>query len=245
MCGGSAAPRAMIEAYERRHGVPVWHAWGMTEMTPLGTVSRLKSTLTSLPDDERYRYRATQGLPSPFVDIKAIDEEGRDVPWDGKTLGELVVRGPWVTAGYYLDPNPRERFTEDGWFRTGDVVTIDPEGYLQLADRTKDLVKSGGEWISSVDLENALMAHPKVAEAAVVAVADDKWGERPLACVVARPDAGQVTGEELVEFLRPSFPRWWLPDDVVFIDEIPKTGVGKFDKKVLRDRFRDHVAASA
>jgi fatty-acyl-CoA synthase len=245
MCGGSAAPRAMIEAYERRHGVPVWHAWGMTEMTPLGTVSRLKSTLTSLPDDERYRYRATQGLPSPFVDIKAIDEDGRDVPWDGKTLGELVVRGPWVTAGYYLDPNPRERFTEDGWFRTGDVVTIDPEGYLQLADRTKDLVKSGGEWISSVDLENALMAHPKVAEAAVVAVADDRWGERPLACVVARPDAGQVTGEELIEFLRPSFPRWWLPDDVVFIDEIPKTGVGKFDKKVLRDRFRDHVATSA
>jgi fatty-acyl-CoA synthase len=241
VCGGSAVPRAMIEAYERRFGVSIWHAWGMTEMTPLGTVSRLKSTLEAESEDERYRIRATQGLPSAFVEAKAVDDDGRDVPWDGKTLGELVVRGPWVTAGYYLDPDAGSRFTEDGWFRTGDVVTIDSEGYIQVADRTKDLIKSGGEWISSVDLENALMAHPKVAEASVVAIPHPKWAERPLACVVPRPDAGEVTKEELIEFLRPSFAKWSLPDDVVFLPELPRTSVGKFDKKVLRDRFRDHV----
>ncbi len=244
MCGGSAVPRAMIEAFEQRHGVPIWHAWGMTEMTPLGTVSRLKRHLDQLSEDERLTYRAKQGVPSPLVDIRAIDDQGNDVPWDGRSLGELVVRGPWVTAGYYLDPDSADRFTPDGWFRTGDVVTIDPEGYVQITDRTKDLVKSGGEWISTVDLENALMAHPKVAEAAVIAVADPKWAERPLACVVARKDAGDVTDAELIEFLRPQFARWWLPDRVLFVDEIPKTSVGKFDKKVLRDRYRADVPTS-
>jgi fatty-acyl-CoA synthase len=245
MCGGSAAPRAMIERFQQEFGVPVWHAWGMTEMTPLGTVSRLKSYLQDAPENERYRYLSTQGLPSALVEMRAIDEEGRDVPWDGATLGELVVRGPWVTAGYYLDPDSSERFTDDGWFRTGDVVTIDPEGYLQIADRTKDLVKSGGEWISSVDLENALMAHPAVAEASVVAVPHPKWGERPLACVVLRPDGGAVDKGTLLDFLRPKFASWWLPDDIVMIDELPRTSVGKFDKKVLRDRYRDHVTATA
>ncbi len=239
--GGSAVPRSLLEAYEQRYGVQIWHAWGMTEMTPLGSVSRLKSTLERLPEAERLRYRAMQGLPSPLVDIKAIDEEGHDVPWDGKSLGELAVRGPWVAASYYQDPDSSERFTEDGWFRTGDVVTIDPEGYVQIADRTKDLVKSGGEWISSVDLENALMAHPRVIEAAVIAIPHPKWDERPLACVVLRQDASEVSREELIEFLRPSFAKWWLPDDVVFMPEIPKTSVGKFDKKALRDRYRDHV----
>src|SRR6266540_832165 len=239
--GGSAVPRSLLEAYEQRYGVQIWHAWGMTEMTPLGSVSRLKSTLERLPEAERLRYRAMQGLPSPLVDIKAIDEEGHDVPWDGKSLGELAVRGPWVAASYYQDPDSSERFTEDGWFRTGDVVTIDPEGYVQIADRTKDLVKSGGEWISSVDLENAIMSHPKVLEAAVIAIPHPKWDERPLACVVLRQDASEVSREELIEFLRPSFAKWWLPDDVVFMPEIPKTSVGKFDKKALRDRYRDHV----
>ena len=244
MCGGSAAPRSLIETYERQFGVPIWHAWGMTEMSPLGPVSHVKAQLQHLPEEERFRYRATQGLPSALVDIKAIDEQGNEVPWDGQTLGELVVRGPWVTAGYYREQPTSERFTPDGWFRTGDVVTIDPEGYLQLADRTKDLVKSGGEWISSVDLENALMAHPKVAEAAVIAVSHPKWNERPLACVVRHREAGDVSKDELIEFLTPNFARWALPDDVVFLEEIPKTSVGKFDKKILRDRFRDYVSTA-
>jgi fatty-acyl-CoA synthase len=239
ICGGSAAPRAMMERYEKQYGVPIWHAWGMTEMTPLGSVSWLKSYLVDRPEEERWRYLASQGLPSPFVDIRALDEEGNDVPWDGRALGELVVRGPWVTAGYFHDPNPGERFTEDGWFRTGDVVSIDPEGYFQVADRTKDLVKSGGEWISSIDLENALVGHPAVAEACVIAVPHPRWGERPLACVVLRPNAEAVTKDQLVDFLRPSFARWWLPDDVAFVSELPRTGVGKLDKKVLRDQFRD------
>jgi fatty-acyl-CoA synthase len=241
--GGSAAPRALIEAYEERFGVPIWHAWGMTEMTPLGTVSRPKSYLANADPETLRRIQATQGLPTPFVDIRAIDEQGHDVPWDGASMGELVVRGPWVMAGYH-GQDSSDRFTADGWFRTGDVVTIDEEGYLQLTDRTKDLVKSGGEWISSVDLENALMAHPAVAEAAVIAIPNERWAERPLACVVKRPGA-EPTVAELIDFLRPDFARWWLPDDVVFIDEIPRTGVGKFDKKVLRERFRDHVATRA
>jgi fatty-acyl-CoA synthase len=239
ICGGSAAPRAMMERYDKQYGVPIWHAWGMTEMTPLGSVSWLKSYLADRPEEERWRYLASQGLPSPFVDIKVLDEEGNDIPWDGKALGELVVRGPWVTAGYYHDPNPGERFTDDGWFKTGDVVSIDPEGYFSVADRTKDLVKSGGEWISSIDLENALVGHPGVAEACVIAVPHPRWGERPLACVVLRPGVEDVTRDQLIDFLRPSFARWWLPDDVVFVPELPRTGVGKLDKKVLRDQFRD------
>ena len=245
VCGGSAAPRAMMERYEKQYGVPIWHAWGMTEMTPLGSVAWLKSYLKDTSEDERWRYLTSQGLPSPLVEIRALDEEGRDIPWDGKALGELVVRGPWVTAGYYHDLNPTERFTDDGWFRTGDVVSIDPEGYFQIADRTKDLVKSGGEWISSIDLENALVGHPAVAEACVIAVPHPKWGERPLACVVLRPNAMDVTREQLIDFLRPSFARWWLPDDVVFVTELPRTGVGKLDKKVLRDQYRELPASTS
>jgi fatty-acyl-CoA synthase len=244
VCGGSAAPRAMMESYQKEYAVPIWHAWGMTEMSPLGSVSWLKSYLTDRPEDEQWRILATQGLPSPFVDIKALDEEGNDIPWDGQALGELVVRGPWVTAGYYHDPSPGERFTEDGWFKTGDVVSIDPEGYFQVADRTKDLVKSGGEWISSIDLENALVGHPGVAEACVIAVPHPRWGERPLACVVLRAGAQDVTKDALIDFLRPSFARWWLPDEVVFVPELPRTGVGKLDKKVLRDQFRDRATES-
>lgn len=243
--GGSAAPRAMMERYQQHYGVPVWHAWGMTEMSPLGSICWLKSYLKAGSEDDQWRTLTTQGLPSPFVELKAIDEAGNDVPWDGKSLGEMVVRGPWVTAGYYRDPAPGERFTEDGWFRTGDVVTIDEEGYFNIADRTKDLVKSGGEWISSIDLENALIGHPAVAEACVIAVPHPKWAERPLACVVLRPDAGAVSGDDLIEFLRPKFARWWLPDDVVFVPELPRTGVGKLDKKVLRDQFRLHAAETA
>jgi fatty-acyl-CoA synthase len=239
--GGAAAPLSLIQAYDREFGIPIWHAWGMTEMSPIGTVSQLKSTLTDLPEDQQYGFRAKQGLPVAGVEIKAVDEDGQAVPWDGETYGELVVRGPWVTSGYFRDEAAStERFTADGWFRTGDVVTIDAEGYIQIMDRTKDLVKSGGEWISSQELENALMGHPKVLEAAVIARPDEKWQERPVACVVPRPGEAP-TANELQDYLRQRFVSWWVPDDLVFLPEIPKTSVGKFDKKLLRER---HAAGS-
>jgi fatty-acyl-CoA synthase len=238
--GGSAAPRALIEHYEKKLGVRMTHAWGMTETTPLGTVSRLKSYMEGRPDAERYAVRAKQGYAVVGVDLRAVDEAGGEVPWDGRTAGELQVRGPWVIRAYYNDPATAAQFTADGWFRTGDVVTIDPEGYIQITDRTKDLIKSGGEWISSVELETLIMAHPKVLEAAVVAVPHAQWVERPLACVVPKPDqVGRLSAEEILEFLRPQVARWWVPDGVVFLDAIPKTGVGKFDKKVLRQMFAD------
>jgi fatty-acyl-CoA synthase len=237
--GGAAAPRSMIEAFEKRHRLTVVHAWGMTETSPLGTVSRLRREHEALPEDERFALRARQGMPVPGVEIRVVDEEGRELPWDGTSFGELQVRGPWVAGAYY-----REDGTEpwvDGWFRTGDVANVSPDGFVQIVDRTKDLVKSGGEWISTLELESAIMGHPKVLEAAVIAVPHPKWQERPLACVVPRPEwKDKVTKEEIYELLRPRFPRWELPDDVVFIESVPKTTVGKFDKKVLRARFQDH-----
>ncbi len=236
--GGSAAPEGLIRAFDR-FGLQVVHAWGMTETTPLGTVSLLKSYMEDLPEEEKYAYRAKQGLPAPFVEVRVVNEEG-EAPWDGKTMGELQVRGPWVAASYYNLPEAQDRWTEDGWFRTGDVATIDPEGYVKITDRTKDLIKSGGEWISSVDLENALMGHPKVAEAAVIAVPHPRWQERPLAVVVLKEAyKGKVTPEELREFLAPKFAKWWLPDAFVFVDEIPRTSAGKFLKAKLREQFRD------
>jgi fatty-acyl-CoA synthase len=238
--GGSAAPRHLIELYEKKVGVPMTHAWGMTETTPLGTVSRLKSYMEAWPDEQRYAVRAKQGYPVAGIDIRAVDEQGREVAWDGRTMGELQVRGPWVVRSYYEHPEGASQFTADGWFRTGDVVTIDPEGYIQIADRTKDLIKSGGEWISSLDMEGLLMAHPKVLEAAVIAVPHPKWVERPLACVVLRAEHREaVTADELLDFLRPQVARWALPDAVVFVDAIPRTSVGKFDKKVLRQMFAE------
>ncbi|MFQ5830663.1 MAG: long-chain fatty acid--CoA ligase [Candidatus Methylomirabilia bacterium] len=238
--GGSAAPKSLMETYDKKFGVTMTHAWGMTETTPLGTVSRLKSYMESWPDEQRYAVRAKQGYASVGVDLRAVDEEGREVPWDGKTMGELQVRGPWIVSGYYNNPEGAKQFTADGWFRTGDVVTIDPEGYIQITDRTKDLIKSGGEWISSLDLESLLMAHPKVLEAAVIAVPHAKWVERPLACVVPKPEQqGSLGADELIEFLRPQVAKWWLPDEVVFLEAMPKTSVGKFDKKVLREQFKE------
>lgn len=238
VCGGAAVPRSLIETYEKRWGIRIIQGWGMTEMTPLGTLSRLKSYMEAWPAEDRFAIRAKQGIPVAGVELTAIDETGREVPWDGKTPGELLVRGPWVARSYYHDPRSEETFRE-GWLRTGDVVTIDPEGYIQIIDRTKDLIKSGGEWISSVDLESALMAHPKILEAAVIAVPHPKWQERPLACVVPKSEfKGSVTKEEIRDFLRDKFARWWLPDDIVFIEEIPKTSVGKFDKKVLRKQYQ-------
>ncbi len=238
--GGSAAPKGLIELYEKKFGATLISAWGMTEMTPLGTVSRLKSFMESWPEEQRYAIRNKAGYPCVGVEIRAIDEAGREVPWDGKTMGELQVRGPWVARAYYDYPQGGTAFTPDGWFRTGDVVTIDAEGYIQITDRTKDLIKSGGEWISSVDLETLLMSHPKVLEAVVIAVPHPKWVERPLACVVPKPEhKGTLTAEELTEFLRPQVAKWWLPDEIVFVEAIPKTGVGKFDKKVLREQFKN------
>ncbi len=240
--GGSAAPASMIRAYQERHHLRIVHAWGMTEVTPLGTVCNLPAALESAPLDEQVRYRARQGKPLPFVEVRAI-ADGVEVPWDGQTMGELEVRGPWVARQYYNVDGPDDRFSEDGWFRTGDVVLIHPDGCVELTDRAKDLVKSGGEWISSVALENALMAHPAVAEAAVVAVPHPKWDERPLAVVVVRAGA-QVTADELRAFLAPSFATWWLPDRIEFASEIPRTSVGKFRKSVLREQFKDRYADS-
>lgn len=233
--GGSAAPRAMIEGFEQRHGLFVLHAWGMTETTPLGSVAELTSDLRGEPEDVRYAYRAKQGLPAPFVEIRARGGAGL-VPWDGETMGELEIRGAWVAAGYYDAAEAADRWTEDGWFRTGDVVTIDERGYIQIQDRTKDLVKSGGEWISTVALENALMGHPAVAEAAVIAVPDEKWQERPLAVVVLK-EGRTATAGELAELLLGSFAKFWVPDAFEFVDEIPKTAVGKFKKTALREMF--------
>jgi fatty-acyl-CoA synthase len=234
--GGAAAPESMIRAFDR-YQLRVVHAWGMTETTPLGTVSMLKPNLNELSEDEQYAYRAKQGLPVPFVDVRIVNENG-PAPHDGKTMGELQVRGPWIAAGYYRLPEASDAFTADGWLRTGDIATIDPEGYVRITDRTKDLIKSGGEWISSVELENAIMGHPDVAEAAVVGVPHPKWQERPLAAVV-RKEGASLTAEELLSFLAPRFEKWWLPDEVVFVEEIPRTSSGKFLKRQLREQYQD------
>lgn len=234
--GGSAAPASMIAAYQERHGLRIVHAWGMTELTPLGTVCVLPAELEKAPQHEQVRYRARQGKPLPFIEVRAM-ADGVEVPWDGQTMGELECRGPWVARQYFNVDGPDARFSVDGWFRTGDVVIIHPDGCVELTDRAKDLVKSGGEWISSVALENALMAHPKIAEAAVIAVPHPKWDERPLAVVVLRKDQ-HATADELREFLAPNFAKWWLPDTIEFAAEIPRTSVGKFKKSVLRDAFR-------
>jgi len=235
--GGSAAPQAMIEGFEKRHGLRVIHAWGMSEMSPIGTICKPGPRATRLPDSERFRLRATQGTAVPFVDIRAVGDRG-EVPWDGKSMGELHVRGPCVARSYFRNPAEEDKFTTDGWFRTGDVVTIDPEGYVRITDRSKDLIKSGGEWISSVDVENALMGHPAVKEAAVVAVPHEKWSERPVACVVLK-DGAKASDEELRAWLEPRFAKFWLPDAFVFLQQIPRTATGKFLKAALRDQLRD------
>ena len=237
LVGGSAAPESLIRGFDR-HGLKVVHAWGMTETSPLGTVSMLKKQLEDLPEKERYELRAKQGFPAPFVEIRGMNESG-ETPWDGEALGELQIRGPWVAASYYRLPEGSDRWTEDGWFRTGDVVTIDREGYVKIVDRTKDLITSGGEWISSVDLENALMGHPAVKEAAVIAMANEKCGERPMAVIVTK-DGKAVTADELRAFLEPNFAKWWLPDAVVFTKEIPRTATGKFSKLTLREQYANY-----
>jgi fatty-acyl-CoA synthase len=236
--GGAAVPQAMIEAFERRHRLRVIHAWGMTETAPLGTISHVPVELMDASDEVTFEARAKQGRPSPFVEIRARGEHGL-VPWDGQTMGELEVRGPWVASAYYNRRDCDDRFTDDGWFRTGDIVTIDERASVSLQDRAKDLIKSGGEWISSVALESALMGHPAVAEAAVISIASAKWGERPLAAVVLKSGAA-ATCDELRTFLAPRFPKFWLPDVFEFVEAIPRTSAGKFQKSELRKRFREY-----
>jgi fatty-acyl-CoA synthase len=239
--GGSATPVSLIERFKRVCGVDVLQGWGMTETGPVASLSRLTPEMERMPEAERFRMRARQGRVVPGIQFRVMAEDGTEVPWDDSSMGELEVRGNWVAAEYYRDPSGADRF-DDGWLRTGDVAVVDGYGSISLVDRTKDLIKSGGEWISSVELENALMGHPAVLEAAVVGVPHERWAERPLACVVRKPGA-EVTKDELLAHLGPHFARWCLPDDVVFIEEVPKTSVGKFDKKVLRQQFKDHRLA--
>jgi len=239
MVGGSAAPPSLIAAFER-HGLSIVHGWGMTELCPVGTLSWLKPQHRELSAERQYEIRARQGLPIPLMELRVQGADGPQ-PWDGCSVGELQVRGPIASSGYHNLPPDPEKITDDGWFRTGDVATIDREGYMRISDRIKDLIKSGGEWISSVDLENALMGHPAVAEAAVVAIKHPKWDERPLAVVVKRPGR-DVTPEELRTFLAPRFARWQIPDDFEFVDALPRTSTGKFLKTKLRETFRDAVS---
>ncbi|HZA46768.1 MAG TPA: long-chain fatty acid--CoA ligase [Rubrobacter sp.] len=239
--GGSAAPKGVIEAFEKRHGIDVVHAWGMTEMSPIGTIANLPTPVAELPDDERLEYRAKQGNPVPFVEIRARGDEGF-VPWDGESLGELEVRGPWVARRYYNAPEGDDKFTDDGWFTTGDIVTIDEYGFIKITDRTKDLIKSGGEWISSVELENALMAHPAVSQAAVIAIPHEKWDERPLAAIVLK-EGESTTEEDLQAHLEKDFAKFWLPDAYEFVESIPMTATGKFQKLKLREQFEGYAPA--
>jgi len=234
LVGGSAVPRAMIAAFAA-YDIPIVQGWGMTETSPVASTGSLPHDLANVDQETKFDLMALAGIPLAFVEIRArIGDE--EVPWDGESMGELEVRGPWVAAAYYDTPEQADRWTADGWFKTGDIVSIHPRGYIQIKDRSKDVIKSGGEWISSVELENALMAHPAVAEAAVIAIPDPKWDERPLAAVVLKRGVA-ATADELREFLAPNFAKWWLPERIEFVDEIPKTSVGKFKKMALREQF--------
>lgn len=237
LCGGSAVPRAMIDWYWKERGILVQQGWGMTETSPIAAVAILKPHMEDWDWERKLDYLETAGLPVPGVQVKIVDDEGEPLPHDGEAFGELLIRGPWVAAEYYKDPRTPQSF-EDGWLRTGDVCKIDPEGYVRITDRAKDVIKSGGEWISSIDLENTLMAHPGVAEATVVGLKHAKWQERPVALVIKKGGI-DVSEEELLGFLEERVAKWWLPDRIVFVDEIPKTGTGKFDKKVVRDQYSD------
>jgi fatty-acyl-CoA synthase len=245
LCGGSAVPKSLSEAYREKLGVPLLHAWGMTETSPIATMSTPRSQHGELTEDERANVRAKQGQPVPLVELRLVDPDtGDELPWDDVQSGEIQAAGPWIAKEYYRGEGGGSQYTEDGWLRTGDVAAADRYGFVRLVDRTKDLVKSGGEWISSVELENEIMAHPKIAEAAVIAIPHDRWVERPMACVVLKPGES-LTAEEVLEHLKPRVAKWWLPDAVEFIDEVPKTSVGKFSKKTLRDKFAGYKLPGA
>ena len=236
-CGGSAVPESLIERFDQL-GVRVLQAWGMTETAPLATLSQPRSSMREWSDAQRRSVRAKQGTPVPGIELRVVDDAGRELPWDGKSVGELQVRGAWIVGAYYKDPRSEQAF-QDGWFKTGDIATIDADGYVQITDRAKDVIKSGGEWISSVELENAIMAHPGVLEAAVIGLPHERWQERPLACVVVKP--GQtVTKDSVIAHLASRMAKWSLPEDIVFIDALPKTSVGKIAKRELRDRFKTY-----
>ncbi len=237
VCGGSSPPRAMIDWLESNLGIDFIQAWGMTETSPLGTVCRLKPKMSELPREKKLDIKQRAGIYTPGLRLRIVNDNGEEVAHDGTSMGRLLIKGPWIASAYFKTEATQDKFP-DGWLDTGDVATLDGEGYMAIADRSKDLVKSGGEWISSVDLENAIMAVPGVAEAAVIAIIHPKWDERPLACVVKKPGV-EVTKDEIYAHLLKSFAKWWMPDDIIFIDAVPKTSVGKFDKKVLREQFKD------
>ena len=241
--GGSAAPPAMIEAFDKEFGVEVLHAWGMSEMSPLGTVNHPKEKHHTFSPKDLLAVRLKQGRPPFGVEMKIVDDSGKELPRDGKAFGDLLVRGPWITSGYFKGEGGQV-LDKDGWFATGDVATIDSDGYMQITDRSKDVIKSGGEWISSIDLENAAMAHPAVAEAAVIGIAHPKWDERPLLIVHKKPDAS-IDKKELIEFLGSRVAKWWLPDDVQFVEAIPHTATGKILKTKLRETFKDYKLPTA
>ncbi|MGY9073202.1 MAG: long-chain fatty acid--CoA ligase [Acidimicrobiales bacterium] len=236
-CGGSAVPRSLSEGYREAVGLPVLQAWGMTETSPLAAIAHVRSGDVDLDDDAKADIRTSVGTIMPTVEFRICEPDSIvEVPWDGEASGELQVRGSYVTGEYYNRPDATDSFTQDGWLRTGDVASCDPKGYIRLVDRTKDLIKSGGEWVSSVEVENEIMGHPKVSEAAVIAVNSTKWMERPMACVVLNKNE-TLTHDELIEYLTPKMAKWWLPSATEIIDEVPKTSTGKFSKKTLRDRF--------
>ena len=234
VCGGAAVPQKLMQGLEERHGIHMVQGWGMTETSPVCSVARPPA---GVEGDDQWSYRTAAGRLLPFVEARLIDDSGNEVEWDGKTTGELEVRGPWIASDYFEDPSSPEKF-HDGWLRTGDICSIDERGYVRISDRSKDVIKSGGEWISSVELEQALICHDAILEAAVIARPDDKWSERPLACVVVC-QGKDVTPDELREYLSDKVAKWWIPETFAFIDEVPKTSVGKFDKKVLRQRLKD------
>jgi acyl-CoA synthetase (AMP-forming)/AMP-acid ligase II len=242
LVGGSACPPALMRRFEEDHGVEVIHGWGMTEMSPLGTLGRLKAKHLLLGPDDRHRLLEKQGRSIFGIDMEIVDADGQPLPWNGQAAGDLVVRGPWVIERYFgRDDCPLLNLPDGGrWFPTGDVATIDADGFMQITDRSKDVIKSGGEWISSIELENIAMAHPDVQEAAVVACRHERWDERPLLVVVKRPGT-KLTRDELLDFYAGRIARWQVPDDVVFLDALPHTATGKVQKLQLRERFRNHL----
>ena len=243
VCGGSAVPRSMTQAFEEQHGVRMIQAWGMTEMSPLGTVGTFKRGMAELPAEQRYDIQAKQGRCIYGVEMKIVDDAGSEMPRDGVAFGQLMVRGPWIATGYFRGEGG-DVLDDDGWFPTGDVATLDPEGYMQIVDRTKDVIKSGGEWISSIDLENVAVGHPEVAEACVIGVPHPKWDERPVLFIV-RIDGSTLDKDGVLAFLEGKIAKWWTPDDVLFVDELPHTATGKLHKSVLREKYKDYVLPTA